>query len=71
MGRQYFDVANTIEQKMYRLLNFRTGIQTKNVDVFVWVKNAGNTKYIDYAYDFGAAHLGNPKVVGATVSVRL
>jgi iron complex outermembrane receptor protein len=71
MGRQYFDVANTIEQKMYRLLNYKAGIQTKNVDVFVWVRNAGNVKYIDYAYDFGAAHLGNPKIVGATVSVKL
>jgi len=71
MGRQYFDIANTIEQKMYRLLNYKAGVQTKNLDVFVWVRNAGNTKYIDYAYDFGAAHLGNPKVVGATVSVKL
>lgn len=70
-GKQYFDISNTIEQKKYTLLNIKAGIQTSKLDLFVWIRNAGNTKFIDYAYDFGAAHLGNPKILGTTLSVRL
>jgi iron complex outermembrane receptor protein len=71
IGKQYFDISNTIEQKKYTLLNIKAGIQTSKLDLFVWIRNAGNTKFIDYAYDFGAAHLGNPKIIGTTLSVRL
>ena len=71
IGKQYFDVANTIEQSKYSLVNLRTGIQTKSFDFFIWSRNTGNTKYIDYAYDFGAAHLGNPRVIGSTISIKL
>jgi len=70
-GKQYFDVANTIEQSKYSLVNLRTGIQTKSFDFFIWSRNTGNIKYIDYAYDFGAAHLGNPRVIGSTISIKL
>ena len=71
IGKQYFDVSNTIEQAKYNLVNLRTGVQTKSFDFFIWIRNAGNTKYIDYAYDFGAAHLGNPRVIGSTISIKL
>jgi hypothetical protein len=28
-------------------------------------------KYINYAYDFGAAHLGNPRMIGVGLGWRL
>ncbi|MDB5112262.1 MAG: hypothetical protein JWR67_3376, partial [Mucilaginibacter sp.] len=67
LGDQYFDLANTIEQKAYSLFNARLGVSTKRFDVFLWASNIANKKYIDYAYDFGAAHLGNPKTYGVSL----
>ncbi len=67
LGRSYFDLANTIEQSSYHLLNTRVGVSCKKLDLFFWARNIANTKYIEYAYDFGAVHLGNPATYGVTV----
>jgi iron complex outermembrane receptor protein len=68
LGRQYYDLSNTIRQSPYNLLNARAGIATKNISLFFWGRNLGNRKYIAYAYDFGAIHLGNPETWGITLS---
>ncbi|HVW97341.1 MAG TPA: TonB-dependent receptor [Mucilaginibacter sp.] len=70
VGDQYFDLANHIEQKGYNLLNARLGYSTDCFDIFVWGRNITDKKYIDYAYDFGASHLGNPKTYGATLRIK-
>ena len=70
LGKQYFDLANTIKQDPYSLLNTRFGIAGKNFELMFWGRNLGNEKYIGYAYDFGAIHLGNPKTYGVTVIGR-
>jgi iron complex outermembrane receptor protein len=67
LGRQYYDLANTIRQSPYNLLNARAGIATKNISLFIWGRNLGNRKYIAYAYDFGAVHLGSPETWGVTL----
>jgi len=64
IGKQYFDIANTIEQTSYNLFNANAGIVVKKFSVFVWGKNVTDNKFIDYAYDFGAVHLGNPATFG-------
>lgn len=69
-GEQFFDLANQINQKAYGLLNFRCGIRTSQLELFVWGRNMGGVRYIDYAYDFGAAHLGEPRMIGAGISWR-
>ena len=66
LGKEYFDVANTISQTPYSLFNVRVGISSKNIDLFFWGRNISNKKYIAYAYDFGAVHLGDPKTYGIT-----
>ena len=66
LGSRYFDLANTIKQSSYNILNTRVGISCKKLDLFFWARNIGNTKYIEYAYDFGAVHLGNPATYGVT-----
>jgi iron complex outermembrane receptor protein len=68
VGKQYFDLANTIAQSSYSLINTRCGISTKHFGIFFWGRNLGNKKYIAYAYDFGAVHLGDPKTYGITLS---
>jgi iron complex outermembrane receptor protein len=70
-GKQFFDLANKIEQKAYGLVNFRSSIRTKHFDLSVWGRNLMGKKYINYAYDFGAAHLGNPRMIGVGLGWRL
>lgn len=70
LGRQYFDLANSISQEAYGLLNARAGFSTGHAEIFVWARNIGDRKYIAYAYDFGGAHLGNPRSIGATLVLK-
>jgi iron complex outermembrane receptor protein len=70
IGKQYFDLANTIRQNPYDLLNTRFGIAAKNFELMFWGRNLSDEKYISYAYDFGAVHLGNPKTYGITLTGR-
>jgi iron complex outermembrane receptor protein len=70
IGQEYFDLANTIRQSPYQLLNLRLGVTTKKVDLFFWGRNVTGKKYVAYAYDFGAVHLGDPSTVGLTGSFR-
>jgi len=67
LGKEYFDLANTISQASYNLLNARVGIATKQFELMFWARNITDVKYISYAYDFGAVHLGNPKTYGVTL----
>lgn len=66
-GKTYFDLVNTISQSSYHLLNTRVGISIKNYGLYFWGRNLTDVKYISYAYDFGAVHLGNPKTYGITL----
>jgi len=72
LGDQYFDLANTIKQPSYSLLNARGGVTFHHVGrgdlaIALWCRNLTDRKYISYAYDFGAQHLGNPQNYGVTV----
>ena len=71
LGRQYFDLSNSIRQSAYGLFNTRFGFEGKQFSVLLWGRNLAGKKYIGYAYDFGAIHLGDPKTVGVTVQVKL
>ncbi len=70
IGRQYFDLANTITQNAYGLLNAKLGVSSKTAGLYFWARNIANKKYVAYAYDFGAVHLGDPGTFGATLSIR-
>ncbi|HEY4286675.1 MAG TPA: TonB-dependent receptor [Puia sp.] len=70
LGNTWFDLANTIEQKGYSLFNASLAIRTKNYSLSFWERNLTNKRYIAYAYDFGAAHLGDPQTYGATLGVK-
>ncbi|HSV09325.1 MAG TPA: TonB-dependent receptor [Hanamia sp.] len=70
LGTQYFDLANTITQLPYHLLNVNFGFTSKKISIMLWAKNLTDTKYISYAYDFGAVHLGTPKTYGVSFKSR-
>jgi iron complex outermembrane recepter protein len=70
LGKEYFDLSNTISQSPYSLFNIRFGISLQHFDLFVWGRNITNKRYIAYAYDFGAIHLGDPKTFGISLAAR-
>jgi iron complex outermembrane receptor protein len=69
-GNQFYDLSNQIQQKGYSVYNAKLGFSAKKFDLFFWGRNLSNKTYIDYAYDFGAAHLGNPKTYGVSLVGR-
>jgi iron complex outermembrane receptor protein len=71
LGQQYFDLANTITQPSYDLLNTRVELNAQNFSLTLWGRNLANKRYISYGYDFGAVHLGDPCTYGVTVGLRL
>jgi iron complex outermembrane receptor protein len=70
LGTTYFDLANTLQQSPYSIFNLRTGITYRKTELMLWARNLTDTKYISYAYDFGAVHLGDPSTIGITISSR-
>lgn len=69
-GNTYFDLSNTIQQKPYNVFNASMGLNQGNYGLKIWVRNLSQEKYISYAYDFGAFHLGDPANYGITLSYQ-
>ena len=67
LGDQYFDLKNNIDQKAYGLLNGNITYKNDGYSFSIWGQNLTNETYIDYAYDFGAVHFGNPMTYGVTL----
>lgn len=71
MGTQYFDLSNTMRQSPYHLLNSRFGFRNQRVELGFWMRNITDTRYVDYAYDFGAVHLADPQTLGGSLKFKL
>ncbi|WP_029035646.1 TonB-dependent receptor [Salinimicrobium terrae] len=71
LGKQYFDLANTLVQEPYSIYNSHLGLSYQDWKITFWGRNLFDTTYISYGYDFGAVRLGNPKTYGVTLSVEL
>jgi len=70
IGTTYFDLANSIQQSPYHLLNAKLEMEYKKTALSFWAKNLAGTKYISYGYDFGAVHLGDPATWGSSLSFK-
>ncbi len=70
IGTTYFDLANTLQQSPYHLLNCKAGFEYDKTALSFWAKNLSGTKYIAYGYDFGAVHLGDPAIFGTSFSYK-
>jgi iron complex outermembrane recepter protein len=66
-GRQYFDLSNGQEQTSYQTMNASLGISYSLFSISGWLRNITGTKYIAYAYDFGAARMSDPYTYGVTM----
>ncbi len=69
-GEQFFNLENTISQDAFSLLNAKVGVTQGDWEVNFWARNILDENFIDYAYNFGASHLGDPATYGAEVIVR-
>lgn len=69
-GTTYFDLSNNICQNPYSLLNMSVGMSSEKYGIKVWSKNLTKQRYVSYAYDFGAIHIGDPAQIGITVSYQ-
>ncbi len=70
IGRTYYDLANSIQQNPYSIINASIGVQMDDVQIKFWTRNLTNQKYISYAYDFGAVHLGDPATSGLIIAIK-
>jgi len=70
IGEQYFDLSNKLSQPSYSLFNSSLSLNMSKWSVKFWGRNLADKNYVNYAYDFGAAHLGNPKTYGVTVGLK-
>lgn len=70
-GTTYFDLANANKQLAYALFNARAGYMAHKVELVFWGRNLSAEKYIAYAYDFGAVHLGDPLQWGISIKTIL
>lgn len=69
-GEQFFNLENTISQDGYQIANAKFGVVSDELELTVWSKNIFDTTYIDYAYNFGPSHLGNPATFGVTAMYK-
>ncbi len=69
VGDQFFDFANAIKQESFHIYNTRLILSTKHWELSGWANNLLNKIYIDYAYEFGATHLGNPRSFGGALKI--
>lgn len=70
LGERYFDLLNTIRQAPNHLVNAKLGFSIGDAEIMFWARNLTDSRYIAYAYDFGAVHLANPSNFGITLSSR-
>ena len=70
IGTTYFDLANTIKQSPYHIINASIGFKMGNINIQYWSRNLTNQRYISYAYDFGAIHLGDPITNGCSIAIK-
>lgn len=69
-GEQFFNLENTISQDGYQIANTKFGVVSDTMELTVWAKNIFDTTYIDYAYNFGPSHVGNPATFGLTAMYK-
>lgn len=69
LGSTYFDLENQLKQDPYHLANARLAVERGPLSLSLWARNLLDTRYVDYAYNFGAAHLGEPVTYGVSMRV--
>ncbi|MGF1908421.1 TonB-dependent receptor [Vibrio kasasachensis] len=69
VGDYYFNSLNTLKQDSYQLVNVKLGVEARNWEVYLWMKNALDENYSTVEFDFGSGHTveaSDPQSVGIT-----
>lgn len=68
-GSQYFNLANSIKQDKYDVINIRIGMECTNCGIYLWGKNLTNNKHLVFAHPFGPSvcKLDMPRIFGLTL----
>lgn len=72
-GEQYFDAANALREGGYRTVDLRTGYESDDIDVSLWVKNLMDEGYVVKKVTSSSNTLvedGAPRTFGVTVNWR-
>ena len=73
LGRYYFDYYNTDQQAGYGLLNLRTGVSVRQLELAFWARNVFDRKYITYGSlsTQSPTYLQSlPRFLGTTLTAR-
>lgn len=66
---RFFDTANNVPGDDYALLNVRFGFTYENLEVFAFVSNALDERYIEFEFPgFGRA-INEPRLYGAGMEI--
>ena len=73
IGKQYFDLTNTIHQPAYHLLHLQAALLHKHFSFAFWCQNVTNTKYLTYAMPgyFKNALINRPRMYGGTLTIKI
>ena len=55
IGDFYWNDSNTLKQEAYELVNLRTGLETDNYSLTLWVKNLFDKNYNCVAFAFAGS----------------
>ena len=73
MGTTYYNLANTVKQDSYSIVNAKVGMTSKHFDLMIWGRNLAETIYLNYGYSFPGINpvsLGTPRTAGITGTVK-
>jgi outer membrane receptor protein involved in Fe transport len=72
-GELYWNLANTLKEESYGLLNAKVSLSKGDLQLDVWGKNLLNTQYRAFIFESGPsafAQAGRPMQLGATISYK-
>jgi len=73
IGDSYYDLANTVKEDAYELVNARIGYEREHFEIYLWAKNLLDEGYATRAFDMGGYYVGragDPQTFGITLTGR-
>jgi iron complex outermembrane receptor protein len=73
VGDSYYDLANTVKENAYELVNARIGYEQEHFEIYFWTKNLLDEEYVTRAFDMGGTYMGragDPQTFGITLTGR-
>ncbi len=69
-GEYQLNFENTESQEGFGIVNARAGLTSKHFDIALWGRNLNDARYLGWG-TYASYMLGSPRMVGATLSVKI